>query len=211
MPFDNEKPRRDQGAFHRPTGIVIPLEELRPLTAAVGESANTNNELIIVSSSGNVQDNHNGGNENEGFNNEKSNISYTAKKNFSQGMMDIALLTANASQLRYVMRSQYWDFHHKMNIALICISIALQIIAGVLLVCVSRKDYKRKDVSERTKIMNDVVVIFIFGITFVNIFIATFGIDDERTTYQRWKEASATDASSATEPFLTPIGATTAG
>jgi hypothetical protein len=59
--------------------------------------------------------------------------------------------------------------------------------------------------------MNDVVVIFIFGITFVNIFIATFGIDDERTTYQRWKEASATDASSATEPFLTPIGATTAG
>jgi hypothetical protein len=44
-----------------------------------------------------------------------------------QGMMDIALLTANASQLRYVMRSQYWDFHHKMNIALICISIALQV------------------------------------------------------------------------------------
>ena len=151
MPFDNEKPRRDQGAFHRPTGIVIPLEELRPLTAAVGESANTNNELIIVSSSGNAQDNHNGGNETEGFNNEKSNISYTAKKNFSQGMkdywlitwnyswlylnilrilqgmMDIALLTANASQLRYVMRSQYWDFHHKMNIALICISIALQV------------------------------------------------------------------------------------
>ena len=41
--------------------------------------------------------------------------------------MDIALLTANASQLRYVMRSQYWDFHHKMNIALICISIALQV------------------------------------------------------------------------------------
>ncbi len=84
----------------------------------------------------------------------------------------------------------------------------------MLLVCVSRKDYKRKDVSERTKIMNDVVVIFIFGITFVNIFIATFGIDDERTTYQRWKEASATDASalaSATEPFLTPIGATTSG
>ena len=92
MPFDNEKPRRDQGAFHRPTGIVIPLEELRPLTAAVGESANTNNELIIASSSGNAQDNHNGGKENEGFNNEKSNISYTAKKNFSQGMKVYCIL-----------------------------------------------------------------------------------------------------------------------
>jgi hypothetical protein len=81
MAFDNEKHRRDHGSFHRPTGIVVPLEELRPLTA-VGESAN--NELIVASSSGNAQDN-NGGNDNEGFNNEKSNISYTAKKNFSQG------------------------------------------------------------------------------------------------------------------------------
>lgn len=91
MPFDNEKPRRDQGAFHRPTGIVIPLEELRPLTATVGESANTNNEMIIVSSSGNAQDNNNEGN--EGFNNEKSNISYTAKKNFSQGIKVYWLIT----------------------------------------------------------------------------------------------------------------------
>lgn len=43
-------------------------------------------------------------------------------------MMDIALLTANASQLRYVMRSPYWDFYHKLNITLICISIALQVL-----------------------------------------------------------------------------------
>ena len=44
-----------------------------------------------------------------------------------QGMMDIALLTANASQLRYVMRSPYWDIYHQVNIALISISIALQV------------------------------------------------------------------------------------
>ena len=42
-------------------------------------------------------------------------------------MMDIALLTANASQLRYVMRSPYWDIYHQVNIALISISIALQV------------------------------------------------------------------------------------
>ncbi|EFX81352.1 ninjurin-1-like [Daphnia pulex] len=201
MAFDNEKHRRDQGAFHRPTGIVVPLEELRPLTEA-GEGANNNELMIVATVSGNTQDNNNG--ENDGFNNNKGNISYTAKKNFSQGMMDIALLTANASQLRYVMRSPYWDFHHKMNIALICISIALQILAGVLLVFVSRKDYKRREVNEATRILNDVVVVLIFAITFVNIFIATFGIDDERTTYERWKQASGAPA----EPFYTPIGAT---
>ncbi|XP_057374066.1 ninjurin-1-like [Daphnia carinata] len=181
---NNERSRGDQDFNRRPAGIVIPLEELKPLTS---EDERVN-ELIVATPARNVNDIS--GVE-DGLNNNR-NISYTAKKNFSQGMMDIALLTANASQLRYVMRSPYWDFYHKMNITLISISIALQIIAGILLVCVSRKDYKRKDVREGTRIMNDLVVILIFAITFVNIFIATFGIDDERTTFLRWKQ-TATD------------------
>ncbi|KZS12142.1 Ninjurin C [Daphnia magna] len=191
---NNERRRGDQDFNHRPTGIVIPLEELKPLTS--GDEPI--NELIVATSARNANDIT--GVE-DSLNNNR-NINYTAKKNFSQGMMDIALLTANASQLRYVMRSPYWDFYHKMNITLICISISLQIIAGILLVCVSRKDYKRKDVREGTRIMNDVVVILIFAITFVNIFIATFGIDDERTTFLRWKQ-TATDIPS--EPY-SPTG-----
>lgn len=55
-------------------------------------------------------------------------FNYATKKNIAQGMMDIALLTANASQLRYVMRSPYWDIYHKVNITLISISIVLQVI-----------------------------------------------------------------------------------
>ncbi len=82
MAFDHEKHRRDQGAFHRPTGIVVPLEELRPLTE-VGEGANNNELMIVATVSGNTQDNNNG--ENDGFNNNKGNISYTAKKNLSHG------------------------------------------------------------------------------------------------------------------------------
>lgn len=42
--------------------------------------------------------------------------------------MDIALLTANASQLRYIMRSPYWDVYHQANVILISISIALQVL-----------------------------------------------------------------------------------
>lgn len=42
-------------------------------------------------------------------------------------MMDIALLTANASQLRYIMRSPYWDVYHQANVILISISLALQV------------------------------------------------------------------------------------
>lgn len=43
------------------------------------------------------------------------------------GMMDLALLTANASQLRYIMRSPFWDLYHRINVTLISISIALQV------------------------------------------------------------------------------------
>jgi hypothetical protein len=69
-----------------------------------------------------------------------------------------------------------------------------------LLVFISRYDYKKKEAKDVTQIMSDVVVIFIFAITIVNIFIATFGVDDERTTFLRWKQAS-TGASS--EPLHT--------
>ena len=82
MAFDNEKHTRDQGSFHRPTGIGIHLEELRPLTAAVlNESVNTGQ--IVATSLENGPDNNEGNN--DGNNTEKTNISYTAKKNFAQG------------------------------------------------------------------------------------------------------------------------------
>lgn len=54
-------------------------------------------------------------------------VNYSTKKTIAQGMMDLALLTANASQLRYVLRSPYWDIYHKVNIGLISISIILQV------------------------------------------------------------------------------------
>lgn len=75
-----------------------------------------------------------------------------------------------------------------------------QIIAGVLLIFISRYDYKRKEDRAITQNMNDTVVIFIFAITIVNIFIATFGVDDEKTTFLRWKQSA--DASS--EPLSMP-------
>ena len=62
----------------------------------------------------------------------------------------------------------------------------LQIIAGVVLIFVGRFDYKRQEERKKTQTMNDVVVVLIFTITVVNIFIATFGVDDERTTMMRW-------------------------
>ena len=52
---------------------------------------------------------------------------YATKKTIAQGMLDIALLTANASQLKYVLQiGNKHEFYHVM-LTLISLSIVLQV------------------------------------------------------------------------------------
>lgn len=52
---------------------------------------------------------------------------YATKKTIAQGMLDIALLTSNASQLKYVLQAgDKHEFFHLM-IVLISVSIILQV------------------------------------------------------------------------------------
>merc|ERR1719174_3031678 len=58
---------------------------------------------------------------------------YATKKTIAQGMLDVALLTANASQLKYVLQlgEERHEFYHLM-LALIILSIVLQALVGIL-------------------------------------------------------------------------------
>lgn len=53
---------------------------------------------------------------------------YATKKTIAQGMLDVALLTANASQLKYVLQvgAEQHPFYHLM-LGLIILSIILQV------------------------------------------------------------------------------------
>lgn len=57
---------------------------------------------------------------------------YATKKTIAQGMLDIALLTANASQLKYIL--QVGDKHefYTLMLVLISVSIILQVILFTL-------------------------------------------------------------------------------
>merc|ERR1712077_95680 len=59
---------------------------------------------------------------------------YATKKTIAQGMLDVALLTANASQLKYVLQlgEDRHDFYHLM-LALIILSIVLQVLHAIFL------------------------------------------------------------------------------
>lgn len=52
---------------------------------------------------------------------------YATKKTIAQGMLDIALLTANASQLKYVLQTGGKHPFYTLMIALISLSIVLQV------------------------------------------------------------------------------------
>merc|ERR1711894_464839 len=58
---------------------------------------------------------------------------YATKKTIAQGMLDVALLTANASQLKYVLQvgEDNHPFYHLM-LALIILSIILQAVVAIL-------------------------------------------------------------------------------
>lgn len=52
---------------------------------------------------------------------------YQQKKNLAQGMMDLALLSANANQLRYVLESASTHPYYYPSLAFISLSIIFQV------------------------------------------------------------------------------------
>ncbi|XP_052861031.1 ninjurin-A isoform X2 [Anopheles cruzii] len=79
---------------------------------------------------------------------------YQQKKTLAQGMMDLALLSANANQLRLL----------------------VQVGVGIGLIMNSRYDVTdKKEICKANKI-NDYITIGIFVITLVNVMISAFGV-----------------------------------
>ncbi|XP_050338018.1 ninjurin-2 isoform X3 [Bactrocera neohumeralis] len=103
---------------------------------------------------------------------------YATKKTIAQGMLDIALLTANASQLKYIL--QVGDQHqfYKLMLIMISLSIILQVIAGSLLVVLSVIGiHKNKYQRSLAETLNHTVNGVIFVSVFCDIIKMSFGLD----------------------------------
>ncbi|XP_076345511.1 ninjurin-1-like isoform X2 [Tachypleus tridentatus] len=100
--------------------------------------------------------------------------SYATKKTIAQGMLDVALLTANASQLKYLLQmGERHEFYHLM-VTLISISIILQISAGLVMIVKSRFNINKEWHHRRADILNNTLTWIIFAITILNVFISCF-------------------------------------
>lgn len=91
-------------------------------------------------------------------------------------MMDIALITANANQLRFVMEFNRGSSTFYLNMILISISILLQVGVGISLIFKGRLDLKGQSKHIHAKRINNFVVLGVFLVTIINVFIGSFTI-----------------------------------
>lgn len=100
---------------------------------------------------------------------------YRNKKLLSHGMMDVALFSANANQLRYVLENSDGSALYVICVVLLLISIFLQILVGVALLLSARYNVTHCEQRRMAFKLGNYVIVGIFLITVVNIFITSFG------------------------------------
>lgn len=91
-------------------------------------------------------------------------------------MMDLALLSANANQLRYVLESRDRHPYYFLSVSFIIASLMFQVLVGIGLVFNSRYNIKKHDDICKADRINNLITVAILLITIINVFISAFGV-----------------------------------
>ncbi|KAI3370055.1 hypothetical protein L3Q82_024856, partial [Scortum barcoo] len=101
---------------------------------------------------------------------------YANKKSAAESMLDVALLMANASQMKAVMEQGPEFAFYVPLIILISISLILQIVVGVLLIFIFKWNLNDERMHYKLNILENIATAFVFIIVVVNVFITAFGV-----------------------------------
>ncbi|XP_052863160.1 odorant receptor 94a-like [Anopheles cruzii] len=103
---------------------------------------------------------------------------YATKKTIAQGMLDIALLTANASQLKYILQVGEKHEFYALMLTLISISIILQVSAAMLAVILTLVNLHAGTVQRKVaNILNHFSLGFVVVALFCDVIKMNFGLD----------------------------------
>ncbi|XP_051839896.1 ninjurin-1 [Antechinus flavipes] len=112
-----------------------------------------------------------------GWRNRSLNMNhYANKKSAAESMLDIALLMANASQLKAVIEQGPSFAFFVPLIVLISVSLILQVGVGVLLIFLVKYDLNNPAKHAKLDFLNNLATGLVFIIVVVNIFITAFGV-----------------------------------
>ncbi|XP_067907856.1 ninjurin-1 [Heterodontus francisci] len=101
---------------------------------------------------------------------------YANKKSAAESMLDVALLMANASQLKAVVDQGSTFSYYLPLIILISISLMFQMLVGILLIFIVKYDLNDPRKQTKLEILNNISTGLVFVIVIVNIFITAFGV-----------------------------------
>ncbi|XP_074027377.1 ninjurin C isoform X2 [Leptinotarsa decemlineata] len=104
---------------------------------------------------------------------------YATKKTIAQGLLDVALLTANASQLKYVLQVGEKHEFYVLMLCLIIISILLQVVQGCICILLgSSLNLNKEDHQDNANTANNVVLCINVILMVLNILINAFDMKE---------------------------------
>ncbi|KAM8740851.1 ninjurin-2-like isoform X1 [Sparus aurata] len=110
---------------------------------------------------------------------------YATKKTVSEGMLDIALFLANITHMKTVIEQGAGYRYYIAVLTLISFSLALQIVAGVLIIIIARVELTLLPSYQRLlNFLNNLTTGLIFLTLIVNFIKAAFGT--QRSCFLRW-------------------------
>ncbi|XP_015125036.1 ninjurin-2 isoform X1 [Diachasma alloeum] len=105
---------------------------------------------------------------------------YATKKTIAQGMLDIALLTANASQLKYILQVGKQHEFYTLMLTLICVSIGLQILQGMIFIFLgSSLNINKQQDQNKANLWNNFALLLLVLTVTINIVISVFEMREE--------------------------------
>ncbi|KAM9705481.1 ninjurin-2-like isoform 1-T1 [Menidia menidia] len=110
---------------------------------------------------------------------------YATKKTAAEGMLDIALFLANITHMKTVIEQGAGYRYYAAVLTLLSFSLALQIVAGVLIIIIGRLEFTRFLSCRRwLNFLNNLTTGIFFLTLIINIIKAAFGT--QRSCLLRW-------------------------
>lgn len=101
---------------------------------------------------------------------------YATKKTVAQGLLDVALLSVNATQLKQLLQlGPKHDFYTVM-VTLISVSIVMQILVGIVFMALGFVNVNKEKNQRSAEVLNNLATAAVFGVTVLNILAASFDL-----------------------------------
>ncbi|XP_021709007.1 ninjurin-2 [Aedes aegypti] len=106
--------------------------------------------------------------------------SYATRKTFVQGMLDLALLTANAAQLKYLLTVGEAHQFYTLLLILVVTSISLQVLQAIIIVVLGTLlNINKIEEQRRSDIINNILICVSVLSVVINVIISAFDMKNQ--------------------------------